>query len=762
MGQRSPIETQERGDVEFPLGKAVIGLISSTRSMKITPLIFLLWLLAGALVQLEGQTADEPFIEIWSVSDAGEVMYDFDRGIVTATNAFVARYQDVVLTADRGQFDINSGAAVLEGNVTVQRADQIWRGELIQYNYISGLVQTEAFRTGRPPFFAEAEGLRADLTNQVYRATGAVITTEDVTRPGTRVQARSLTIAPGRYLSARHAVFYVGGLPVFYLPYVRYNLARDSNHFRFTPGFRTLYGPYVLGAYNWWWGEDLSGVIHLDYRARRGLAGGPDVLYDAGRWGHGDLRFYYLHDREPDARKSDANASIPTERHRLYFTHQANPRPNLDVTMAFRDQSDATITRDFLEAEYRDHPQPPTFLDVSQRWPNFTLSLYSQAQVVDFFETVERLPEVQLRALRQQLGASPFYYEGDNSVGYYQRRFATGNPTNDYSAFRADTFHQVVMPVTMFGWLNLTPRVGGRFTHYGETEERTTTLSAQNRAVFNTGAELSFKASQVWPAARSRLLDVDGIRHIVQPAVNYVYVPRPSARPAELPQFDQEWPSLRLLPIDFPDYHAIDAIDARNVVRLGLVNKLQTKRREEVDHLVHWAVYTDWRLDRAPEQYTFSDLFSDLDLKPRSWLTLSSETRYDFERSEFRFSQHLMTLAPGTRWSWAFGHRYLQEAPELGFPLGNNLFTSSLFYRFNENWGTRISHHFEARDGTLEEQYYTLYRDFRNWTGALTFRVRDNRDDGIDYGVAATFSLKAFPAYRVGDDRNRPSLLLGD
>jgi hypothetical protein len=71
-------------------------------------------------------------------------------------------------------------------------------------------------------------------------------------------------------------------------------------------------------------------------------------------------------------------------------------------------------------------------------------------------------------------------------------------------------------------------------------------------------------------------------------------------------------------------------------------------------------------------------------------------------------------------------------------------------------------HHFEARDGTLEEQYYTLYRDFRSWTGALTFRVREDRfRQETDFAVAFTFQFKAFPRYGVGGDSNYPDLLLG-
>jgi hypothetical protein len=41
-----------------------------------------------------------------------------------------------------------------------------------------------------------------------------------------------------------------------------------------------------------------------------------------------------------------------------------------------------------------------------------------------------------------------------------------------------------------------------------------------------------------------------------------------------------------------------------------------------VDNLVNWALVTDWRLDPRAGQPTFSDLYSDLDVKPFSWLTL--------------------------------------------------------------------------------------------------------------------------------------------
>lgn len=745
---------------EIPLGNDLSALVSSLRPMKrLCPILSLCLLTFFGKAPVTA--AEDAFIEIRS--ESGDVDYELSTGIATVTNRFVAQYQDVTLSANYGQLNRTSGEMILQGAVHLQREDQIWRGEELRYNFLTRQMSAGEFRTGRPPFFAAAKGLTADLTNNFYTATDAYLTTDDVAQPGLRVRAKSIRIVPGKYLEARHAILYAGKLPVFYLPYVRYNLDGDSNHWTLTPGYRSIYGLFMLGGYHWRANDQVDGVFHLDYRVKRGFGVGPDVNYDAGRFGEGELKFYYLYDTDPgETSTTSTNASIPHNRDRLYLTHGVTVRTNLEARLVLRHQSDAYVTRDFLESEYRANPQPSSFIEANQRWPNFTLGFTAQAQVNDFQDTVERLPDVKLYALRQQLGESPLFYEGESSLGYYRQNFADDSPTNDYSAFRADSYHEVLLPLNMFGWLNLAPRVGGRFTHYGETDGEGSSLTAQDRWVFNTGAELSFKASRVWSEPQSKLLELDGIRHIIQPTFNYVYVPEPSVRPPELPQFDTDLPSLRLLPNDFPDYNNIDSIDARNVIRLGLRNKLQTKRNGQVDNLLNWSLFTDWRLDRLPGQATFSDLFSDLDFKPRSWLTLTSELRYGVDTGQIRISQHYLTISPNNRWSWMLGHRYVREDPELGFIPGNNLFTSSIYYRLDDNWGLRMSHHFETEDGTLEEQYYTLYRDLRSWTAALTFRVRDNRDEGLDYGAAFTFSLKAFPRYSLGDDANKPSLLLGN
>ena len=86
-----------------------------------------------------------------------------------------------------------------------------------------------------------------------------------------------------------------------------------------------------------------------------------------------------------------------------------------------------------------------------------------------------------------------------------------------------------------------------------------------------------------------------------------------------------------------------------------------------------------------------------------------------------------------------------------------------MFFRLNDNWGFRTTHDFNAADGRLQDQFYTVYRDLRSWTGALTFRVTDNGTGPTDYTVAFSFSLKAAPAATVSaSDTVEPYHLVGE
>ncbi|HLP77639.1 MAG TPA: LPS assembly protein LptD [Candidatus Paceibacterota bacterium] len=706
---------------------------------------------------------------------SGEGMFDLNTRVATFTNNVLLRYNGVVLTADSASINEETGETVANGKVRIQQEDMIWAGEHIRYNFKTHEMTTEQFRTGRAPVFASGRGLRGEalgenLTNQVYYATNAMITADDFYRPLLKIRAKQIRIVPGKRIEATHATVWAGNVPVFYFPYYTRSLGPNANNLNVTPGYRSRYGPFILGTYTWLLNDQLDGELHLDYRQKRGVGTGPDLNFHLGRWGDGTVSYYYTRDDDP--RTNGFLAPVLENRQRLQFSYQANPYTNFNVKSLVRYQNDIGVVRDFFESEYRRDPQPNTFVEANKFWQNFSLDVLAQPRVNNFYETVERLPDVRLTGFRQQLGSLPLYYESESSVGYYRRLFAKTNNAPgdlDFAAGRADTYHQITLPETFFGWLNVIPRVGGRFSYYTDATGPAGTTLEESRCVFNTGAEVNFKASRLWPEVQSKALDLDGLRHIVQPSVNYVFVPRPNVRPNEIPKFDYELASLRMLPIEYPEYNAIDSVDTQNAIRWGLQNKLQTKRNGQVEDWLNWEVFTDWRLKPQSTQLTnyqqtFSDIFSDVTLRPRSWMTLQSQTRYDIDEKKWTMALHTMTLQPNDTWSWTIGHFYLRNdtATEPTFlGLGNNLITSSIYYRANENWGFRATHHYDLISGRMSEQYYTAYRDLRSWTAALTFGLREEVGRGNDFLVAFTFSLKAAPRFNVGGDTVTHTSLLG-
>ncbi len=697
-------------------------------------------------------------LEVESLSDRSVLENAFESKTWHGRNGIMVKQGDTILVANEVRVDEVTRQVVADGMVTLQSGPLYWTGEHLEYNFNTRQIGTGSYRAGVGMLYLEADNLSGSSTNQTYEAERARFTTDDSEHPGYHVRARHVKIEEGKRITARQATLYLGNTPIFYLPRYQRTLGGHDNFWVLTPGYRSTFGPYLLTAYHFNAHEDFDLGLNMDYRAKRGVGVGPSIEYDLKKAGRGRFDYYFAPDEGAD--NDPRLAGYADERQRLVWAHQAQLATNLTAKAFVNYQRDPLVIRDFFEGEYRTNAQPKTVFEVSQHWENFSLDAVAQPQVNYFFPTVERLPDLKLSALRQQVGVTPVFYEGENSFAYLRNRPGLTGGTN-YAAMRANSYHQVVLPKTFFGFLNVTPRVGGRVTHYGETKSASLALDEEDRFVFNTGVETSMKASRVFPGARNDFLEVTELRHIIEPSINYVYVPEPSVRPNQLPQFDTEVPALRLLPVDYPDYNQIDSIDTQNVMRLGMRNKFQTKRDGEIDTLANWFVVGDLRLNRLTGQTRFSDIHSDLDFKPRRWLLLNSQTRFDVDGGRLTFANHSVTLTPTDVWSARVGHWYYRGNTAFGPSSDNNIFYGAFHYRFNENWGARMSHHYEARDGTLEEQYYTLYRDFRSFTGGLTFRARNQRIGPADYTVGFAIQLKSRPT-RAGKDRIDPGFLLGN
>jgi len=707
---------------------------------------------------LPARAAEKVTWEINALTPSGTIDYDTRRDLVTATNGISVRYGNAVLVAERATVDRNSGWVVADGAVRIENEGQLWVGEHLSYNFITRQMTAEQFRTGKAPVYIAARGASGG-SNGIYYATNAIVTLDDASEPFMTLRASSIKIVADEYVTARNAVVYVGGLPVFYWPYYSRPLKERANYWTLMPGYRTKYGGYIVGTYQWYVGENIDGTLQAIYRSKRGPETGFDVNGDFGRWGTPSLKASYLYDKAPET--DSLGQPYSNNRGIAFLGYQSEPWTNFFVKSQVRYASDANILQEFYEGIYRANPQPSTYFDFEKLWQNWSLDTLVSPRINDYLNAVQRLPEVQLTGLRQQLGPTPVYYQSVSSLGYLERLYGFTNgvpttPTNSaYAAFRGDSWHQLVLPHTFFNFLNVEPRAGGRYTAYSEATGAGAFTSAQNRWVFNTGLEANFKAARLWPAARSKFLDVDGLRHIVQPWANYAFIPNPSVPVAKLPQFDYLNPSLSLLPIEFPDYNAIDQVAAQNVMRFGVNNKLQTKRDGQMETLFNMTVFVDSYLSDRPLDQNFSDIATATVFRPRNWLTLESQSLINAGRAQFDLVTQTLALTPNDTWSFGLTYYYLRPdyrpLPTAWGP-GSQLLSGTVYYRFSPEWGVRIYEYYDLINGRLGDQAYSVYRDFRSWTGAFITHIRNNGNGNLDWSVGFTVSLKANPRYKAGQD----------
>src|SRR5262245_13595844 len=287
--------------------------------------IILLLACAGGLLSMANAAEQPKTFDI--EAEEGGMMFNFDTGQIVYTNGVVVRYGEATLSARRARLNRETGEILAEGSVRLQQENEVWFGERIEYNFKTKKILATDFKAGQPPFFIKGAALAGDQGSQVYVLADGIVTTDDYAEPGYSVRARVLSIAPGDFIEAKDAVLYLKDTPVFWFPKWRRSLKRHPNHWVFTPGYRSKYGPYVLSTYEWYWSDRIDGAIRMDERLRRGFGVGPDLNYHLPHFGDGAFKYYYTQDERPG--KDPLGEPIDEERQRISFTHQGALRTNL-------------------------------------------------------------------------------------------------------------------------------------------------------------------------------------------------------------------------------------------------------------------------------------------------------------------------------------------------------------------------------------------------------------------------------------------------
>ena len=160
---------------------------------------------------------------------------EYSNETFMASGGVTGRFENVMIRADRLSGNPETGDLHTEGDILLKRGNVIWQGSELDYNFIR-----QDGRFGPSALYFEPAYMSVDHVERVstneYLLRGATFTTCPDSPPHIRARAAEARLVDEKYIKAKGVVFYVGKVPVFYVPYWRHKLREGILSFEMGSG----------------------------------------------------------------------------------------------------------------------------------------------------------------------------------------------------------------------------------------------------------------------------------------------------------------------------------------------------------------------------------------------------------------------------------------------------------------------------------------------------------------------------------------------
>ncbi len=674
------------------------------------------------------------------IVNGDKIEYFHDKKKIIGSGNINITYGDVKLTCDKITLFTDTKIGMCEGNVKVIQLGGSFEGEKIRYDFanktgsiIDGYVRAD-------PIYAHAEKVEKVSKDKIVFDDGYV-TTCDLKKPHYRIQAKQVRFYLDDKVVAKHVFFFIGNVPLFYVPYYVQPIRDVKTKITVIPGYEDDWGYYALGAYRYYLNEKNKGYLRLDYREKKGLGEGIDYKYDLDELGDGVARFYFAQENNDLTIKKTGGVD---DRWRLQYKHLINFTNDTIGAIEINKLSDENMIKDYFYKEYEEGMEADNYISFITTKPNYNFKIFARKRLDDFFTVTERLPEVSLQVNNQRLWDTFFYYYNEMSFTNLYKKYKESSNLEDEEALRFDTYHKLSYATKLFRSIYATPYVATRQTYYSRNKWGEDNLL---REIYEYGLDLSTKFYRTFDIEIPEI-DIYKLRHIISPTVGFYHRRQPSISPTNLFQFD-----------------SIDSLDYQNGISLSLENKFQTKRSnpegsKSVD-LLRFIVSTDYlyRFKKGNLGFKgvgrFTDVKYELELRPYDWLFAQTDITMRSKDHIIKSANTDLIFNFGEKLKFGMGHRYEYSDTDT-----TSQFTLDTTYKINEGWSLakgwaiRAYERFDTHDQKWQEQEYTIYKDLHCWLGEFTCNIKEG-----EYSFWVIFRVKAFPDVPIGLKRtyNRPT-----
>jgi len=707
-----------------------------------------------------------------------QVEYFEKEDKVVGSGNVLIKYQNMELACDRVTVWTKTYDALAEGNVKLTQGENYFSGDRIKYNFKSNIGDIENFSGYSDEWYVKGKDAER-VSEEKIIVDKAYVTTCDHERPHWKMSAKRVEVYPEIMVKTYNAVAWINpfslpwNIPVMWIPWYCHPIDDDRPHVTVIPGKNSQWGNYLLTAWRYTLSPNHKGYVNLDYRERKDGAVGIEHVYDTNSFGKGNITTYYMNERNIARKhswykwyKSDEKDLEPTteqEKAFLRIRHQWEMAPQTLLTAEMHKYKDKDFLKDYFFDEYEKDETPRSYMLLTNTSGFCNLSVLAQKRMNRFEQVIEKLPEINVnvndvpikfgktyeKSLKESQGSllpnGGFYYTAKLNAANFNRVYPRhtdedpGTITDPHHNNRLDAYNKLSYK-TKLAFISLTPFIATRHTYFDREVDN---KNSQLRSIFEHGIEASTKFFKIFRAKGRPLgMEINDLRHVITPTLEYKHRPPPSMSASKVAQFD-----------------SIDSIGRTNAMTFGLENKLQTKRGDDLKSvdLAMLLVETGYDFRHTPGGQ-LSNYTAKLELRPFDWLSTTSNATFNphmrYHRQWLRQMSNNLSFH-GKDWSVGVGHNYTHESNSLTLNANINTIPGWKFSVY-EDVNVLGQLHDEKKKWDLREQQYVITKDLHCWWMDVRYNVK--RDMGEE--IMVIFRLKAFPdiPFEFGKEYHRPKV----
>ena len=444
---------------------------------------------------------------------------------VYAAGDVEVRCGEVLVFADRVEYDLGTKDVRAEGNVVVQTPGEVVRAEKALYNLETGRGTIErAAGLVEPSILFEAETLERRQAD-VYALKKARLTACAQPNPRWSFGLSRAELRPGEYVEMWDAVVRIKSMPVLYLPYLRYPLKdRASGFLAPRLGFGGDKGLSVSQSYYWAMAPNMDATVGLDFYLSRGTGAGLEYRYLFPGGTKGDLNLYYfVYKRQADGTRPGSSSIV-----RLNHT-QALPL-GFSLAASVDYQTSFSFLRDFDNNFQRALSYTQTSqLYLTRSWRRFNLSARA-SRFETYFSQVDdsnvstSLPQIAFNVFKTRLFA-PVYFSLAASLVRSQYGWKSEyDAGTERRSTRLALSPSLSLPFASIPWLTATTTVTANLNYYGQSLDPAGTGAIVDDPLFTRNLMASVEI--VGPVLYRIFYGRDGrarLKSLIEPYVTYQY-----------------------------------------------------------------------------------------------------------------------------------------------------------------------------------------------------------------------------------------------